>query len=366
MAQRLECGISKTREENIYMVIVLLLILLVVVAFSFAEEYIEDYKIYVYSFVGLILILYAGCKAVGFDNDSENYEMYFLHNDDPMLAITVEYSFLLLSQIFNIFTSDVHIMFFFYAGIGITLKMLAIKRLSDLWFLPMIVYLGNYYILHDLTQIRAAIVSGVFLLALIPLAEGRKKIAATLILVGCIFHYSTIALFPALFLSNKDMSSNERVAWASLVPIGFFIYFLHISIFTQIPIPYIGDKIELYQELSEKGIMGDEINVFNAVYLVTCLTYLYILLFYNLVKEHNKYLPLMLKCSGISVFSFTAFSSLPVVAFRVCELYGIVQIIIFSNIYYTIKPGWLGKLAVTVVGVTLFCVNAFYAEILHP
>lgn len=348
------------------MVILLLAILLIVVAFSFIEEDAEDYKIYVYSFVGLMLILYAGCKAVGFDNDSENYEMYFLHYDDPMLSITVEYSFLLLAQLFNTFTSDVHVMFFFYSGIGIFLKMFAIKRLSNLWFLPMIVYLGNYYILHDLTQIRAAIVSGIFLLTLIPLAEGRKKVAAALILVGCIFHYSTIALFPALLLSNDEMTGRERIAWASLVPIGFVIYFLHISIFTQIPIPYIGDKIELYQELSEKGIMGDEINVFNAVYLVTCLTYLYILFFYDVVKEHNKYLPLMLKCSGISVFAFTAFSSLPVVAFRVCELYGIVQIIIFSNIYYTIKPGWLGKLAVAVVGITLFLVNAFYAEILHP
>lgn len=348
------------------MVILLFIILLVVVAFSFIEEYAEEYKSNVYIFIGIVLILFAGCKAVGFDNDSENYEMYFLHYDDPMLSLTVEYSFLLLSEIFNSFTSDVHIMFFFYAGIGITLKMLAIKRLSNLWFLPLIVYMGNYYILHDLTQIRAAIVSGIFLLALIPIAEGRKKVAALLILIGCLFHYSTIALFPALLLNNKEMSEKERIAWASLVPIGFIIYFLHISIFTQIPIPYIGDKIELYQELSEKGIMGDEINVFNAVYLVTCLTYLYILLFYDVVKEHNKYLPLMLKCSGISVFAFTAFSSLPVLAFRVCELFGIVQIIIFSNIYYTIKPGWLGKLAVAVVGITLFLVNAFYAEILHP
>lgn len=348
------------------MVILLLFIILIVFALSLFEERLGKQRKYAYYFIGVVLVLFAAFKEVGFDNDSENYEYFFQHYDDPYLLLGVEYSFILLSQLFNTFTSDVHVMFLLYSGIGVFFKMSAIKKLSELWFLPLLVYLGNYYILHDLTQIRACVVSGLFLLSIIPLAEGNKKQAALFMAVGCIFHYSTLALFPALLLSNKEMTVKERIIWAMLVPAGYVLYFMKVNLLTEIPIPYIGDKLETYQELNEQGILGDEINVFNAVFIVTWFTYLYILLFHDIVVKRNKYLPLMLKLTGISVFSFTAFSFLPVLAFRISELYGIVEIIIFANIYYTIKPAWLAKTFVAVVGLTLFMVNAFYSEILHP
>lgn len=348
------------------MVILLLCIILLVFILALCEERLNRQKKYIYFFVGAVLILFATFKEVGFDNDSENYEYFYQHYDDPYLLLGVEYSFILLSRFFSHFTDDVHIMFLFYSGIGIILKMSAIKKLSELWFLPLLVYLGNYYILHDLTQIRTSIVSGLFLLSIIPLAEGKKKQAALIMAVGCVFHYSALALFPALLLNNKEMSRKERILWALLVPAGYVLYFLKVSLLSEIPIPYIGDKLETYQELSESGILGDEINVFNAVFIVTWLTFLYLLLYHDIVIKHNKYLPLMLKLTGISVFSFSAFSFLPVLAFRISELYGIVEIIIFANIYYTIKPEWLAKTFVGIVGFTLFFVNAFYAEILHP
>lgn len=348
------------------MVILLLFIMLIVFVLALCEDWLGQQKKYIYFFFGAVLILFAGVKEVGFDNDSENYEYFFLHHDDPYMLLAVEYSYILLSRFFMQFTNDVHVMFLFYSGIGVLLKMTAIRKLSKFWFLPLVVYLGNYYILHDLTQIRACVVSGIFLLSIVPLAEGNKRQAAALLAIGCVFHYSAFALFPALLLNNKEMSLKERLIWALLVPAGYVLYFLKVNLFTEIPIPYIGDKLETYQELNEHGILGDEINVFNAVFIVTWLIYLYIMLFYDVVKQHNKYLPLMLKLTGISVFSFTAFSFLPVLAFRISELYGIVEIIIFANIYYTIKPRWLSKTFVGIVGLTLFFVNVFYSEILHP
>ena len=348
------------------MIYILLSIFFIIFIISLFEERLKRYNKTLYISVGIILFLCAAFKEIGFDNDSENYEFFFHNYDDPYVQLAVEYSYLLISRILNYFTDDVHSIFFIYSGIGILLKMTAIKRLSNLWFLPMLVYMGNYYILHDLTQIRACIVSGIFLMAIIPLAEGKKRLVAILLLLACFFHYSTLALFPALILNNKDMSKRTRLLWAMLVPLGYILCIANVNLMTEIPIPYIGDKIASYQELSERGIKGSEINIFNAVFVVTWFTYLYILYFYDTVIKYNKYLPIMLRLTGVSIFSFLLLSFLPVLAFRVSELYGIVEIFIFTNIYYTIKPGWLGKVVICIIGISMFLINAFYAEFLHP
>ena len=54
---------------------------------------------------------------------------------------------------------------------------------------------------------------------------------------------------------------------------------------------------------------------------------------YDIIKEHNPYFPIMIKMMGLSIFSFVTLSALPVLAFRISEIYGIVEIILFTNIY---------------------------------
>ena len=122
--------------------------------------------------------------------------------------------------------------------------------------------------------------------------------------------------------------------------------------------------MEMYQDLKDQGFF-DEINVFNLVFLVNIAIYLYLLYMYDIIKEHSPYLSIILKMMGLSVFCFVALSSLPVLAFRVSELYGIVEIVLFTNIYYTIRPAWLSKSVVMAIGVVLFCINVFYNEILQ-
>lgn len=348
------------------MIYILISLFFIVFAISLFEERLQKYKSVLYISLCVILVLCAAFKPVGFDNDSEQYEYFFYNNDNPYVLIGVEYSYVVLSRFFMHFTDDVHIMFLLYGGCGLLMKMSAIKRLSELWFLPIMVYLGNYYVLHELTQIRACVVSGLFMLAIIPLAEGNRKKAFWILVIGCIFHYSTLVLFPALFLTNKEMTPKWRIIWALVVPIGYLIYFLKINPLTTLPIPYIGDKLAAYQELSEKGQKGSIVNVFNAVFVVIWFSYLYILYFYDTVIKHNKYLPLMLRLTGISIFMFLVLTFLPVLSFRVSELYGIVEIFIFANIYYTINPKWLGKTVVLIIGLAQFCINAFYANFLHP
>lgn len=295
------------------------------------EEELFNIKWKIYIGIGVLLVLFAAIRPIGMDNDSENYELYFVRYDHPLLVITVEYSFRIISKWFYHWFHDVHSIFLLYAILGLSLKFIAFKKLTPLPLLAVAVYIGNYYILHEFTQIRVGVASGLLLLAIKPLSERDYKKVLLLFSFAIFFHYSSIILLPLMLLSNKELTGKKKFIWASLIPIGYIFYFLNINI-TSLPIPYISEKLDAYQGLKDQGYI-DEVNVFNLVFFVRIIIFFYILYMYDLIKEHNKYLPLMIKLMALSLFSFTALSSLPVLAFRISELYGIVEIILFTNIF---------------------------------
>lgn len=338
----------------------LLLIILLCTILSMIEDYIGKYRKYIYVFIGFILMITAGLREVGFDRDSENYEHYFLHCNDALMGAFVEFSFLWLSRLVQLFSYNVHFVFLLYAILGISTKFYALSKLSKYWFLPVTILLGNYFLLQDMTQIRVSIVTGLILLSIIPLSKGQKKIGFTIILLCCFFHYSSIALFPLLFLNNKELTKKWIYLLYSIVPIGYIICLANINILTDIPIPYISDKVLYYQELHDRAIKGDEINVFNVVFLVKVFIYLYCIYFYETIKYYNKYISIQLKIMGVSIFSYLVLSFLPVIAIRIGELYGIVDILVYTSIVYTIRPLWLSKLTVCSIGIIQFLINIYF------
>lgn len=345
------------------MITILIIILLSTCLLALFEERLGKIRWYVYASLGILLIVLTATRPLGMDNDAENYEQYFLHYDDPINEMLVEYSFRLASKwLYHLF-GDVHSIFLLYAILGISIKFVAIKKLTPLVLLAVVIYMGNYFILHEFTQIRAGVASSIMLFTIKPLGDGRRWHALGLMLIAIFFHYSSLLMLPLLFLTNQDMKGQQRAIWALLVPAGYAIYMLQISI-TALPIPYIGDKLEIYQELKDKGFF-DDINVFNLVFLVHIVIYLYLLYMFDIIKEHNPYFPIMIKMMGLSIFSFVTLSALPVLAFRISEIYGIVEIILFTNIYYTVKPGWLSKCIVMTIGIAMFCINVFYNELLQ-
>jgi hypothetical protein len=347
------------------MIVLLLCLFVLVSVLSYIEDYLGKYKVLAYSVLTLILICVAAFKPIGCDNDSINYEYSFKNYDAKEVILNFEFSYRWLCSIISKISNSVRPIFIIYAIIGVSVKMCAFRKYSEMWFLCVVIYLGYYYLLHDLTQIRASIASGIFLLSIKSLAEGKKWQYFFMICIALFFHYSSLLLFPLLLINNKGLTNLKKYILALFVPIGYIIYFLHVNLVATIPLPYISDKIEIYQILSERGIMGDEINVFNMVFLVEILVYLFLLLKYDLIIEYNKYLPIMIKIMGLSIFSFLIFATLPVLAFRMYELYGIVNIILFTNIYYVIQPRLLSKSLIIVMAIILLCITIFYTDLIH-
>ena len=102
-----------------------------------------------------------------------------------------------------------------------------------------------------------------------------------------------------------------------------------------------------YEKTSDT--MESSLNVFGPLQMFTILVYVYLMYFYDTIKEHNKYFTVMMKIFALSISAFEAFAFLPVLANRISYLLRIVTIILFGNIYYTIRPKWVGLLAVVFV-----------------
>ena len=69
------------------MIYILLSVFFLTFIASLFEERTKRYNKAIYISIGVILFLCAGFKEIGFDNDSENYEFFYNHYDDPYTRI---------------------------------------------------------------------------------------------------------------------------------------------------------------------------------------------------------------------------------------------------------------------------------------
>jgi hypothetical protein len=135
----------------------------------------------------------------------------------------------------------------------------------------------------------------------------------------------------------------------SIVPVGVLLFFLHLDFVSFLPIPFFQEKAEMYQQLVDQGLF-EETSLKSPFIWTKTAALFYILYYYDYIQERCPYLPLILKITGLSLISFFALSSVSVVAGRISELFGIVEILLFPCICYTFKPNWAGKAIVCLAG----------------
>lgn len=321
---------------------ILLSVLLITIILCYLEDYIKRYRFFLYILMGFVMVLIAGLREIGLDPDSENYEYSFQHYYQSSEMGMVEPSFTLISAVLNVFTDNVHLLFLVYAFLGVTIKLYAFKKNLQCIFVPLMLYISFYFVLHEMTQIRAGVVSALFLLAVYHIAKKEKRKALLLIIVGSFFHYSSLALLPTLVFGNKDFNRKGSILIALLIPLSYLIYFGGISMLLNTDIPLIGNKLAIYQQAMEKGKMTVNINVFDPVHLVSVMLFYYTLYFRKTITAFNENYNVVIKIVAIGLFLHTSLAFLPVLALRISQLYCIVNIFLFSGIVYTFKQKWMG------------------------
>lgn len=341
------------------MIIIILIIFTLATIIAILPIKSQIYKQNLYFGFALVLISIAGFRGEGVDRDYLNY-VYLFENFSNSL---IEPLFYIISFIIHKFLfSDPLYLFVIFAFIGVSTKFWAIKQLSDLWFLTLVIYIGEFFILHDLTQIRVGIASGFLLLCIKPIYERNWKLFLLFSTIAILSHYSAILILPLWFINaNKP----RKIYLLIFIPISYVIYFAGTNIIGNIPIPYIKEKLALYQMLQKAGVDGfDKINVFNLIHLFRIALYYLFIFKLELLIEKNKYAIILVKLFVISLCSFPLFAFMPVVGFRISELFGIVDIILIPFIIYIFKPIWLSKIIVILIGLLFILTTLFYNNIL--
>jgi hypothetical protein len=322
--------------------------------------------------VALLLALLAGFRGIDVARDYYNYQYFF----DNLYKITGEHNF---SYLLIFEPGYVAIVYFFRSafvlnyGLAIMLfyalttmltKTVVINRLSINPYLTLLFYYSYFFLLHEMAQIRISLASAIFLIALVSFLNGKRKSFVLLILVATLFHYSAILYLGILLFNVKDF--NKKL-YTGILIMAILFGFIHLPLLSALDTftssSSLG-KLNNYVVESQNGI---SINVFNYLNLcnIACCAYLMFLLKKNTINNDKK-LILFLKCNILSIFLLSFFASAPALDLRVSQLFGIVQIFLFTYLARYLPVKKFNIFIAILIAASFFYVTGFYGQVLHP
>ncbi|MCR4030917.1 MULTISPECIES: EpsG family protein [Flavobacterium] len=305
----------------------------------------------------VLLFLIAGFRSDDVTNDYTGYVDYY--NDIINHSFSrVEPSFIYITEFVNFAFHDVLYLFVVYAFLGVFFKYVAIANLSEYKLHSAFIYFCSFFLILEMTQIRAGVATGLVLLCIKPIKERKILQFLFFALLAFFFHFS--ALFILLFYFLNATKINKKVYFA-LIPLGYLMYFLNINLFfflDFLQIDLIQMKFESY------GAADNDINLFNWVYLSRILLGFFLLWKIDLIQERNDYAIILIKFYFISLFVFSAFATIPGISTRISELLLIVEIILTPCLLYVFRNKAVANFVIFIIGLIHLCFSIFITKLL--
>lgn len=321
----------------------------------------EEVRTPLFFAVGLILVFVAGLRPSDLDHDYMSYVSLYYRKE---AEFTTEISFVFIANFVYYVLGNVVFVFLIYAFLSLALHMKAIRRLTSLWFLSLLMYFCNYYLLHGMNQIRVGVSAGLFLCAIPYLKKGDRWHYLLLAFCASLFHYTSAILLLLVGFGYSPFKKWQYYFYLSIIPLCYLLYLSHTNLLMAIPIPYIEEKLTVYQNLQKMG-QWDEINVFNMVFLAKIAITYFVFWKHKLIAQYNPYVTVLLKFEILSLAAFIIFYELPVLAFRLSELLGVVEVILFPLVFYTIKPSIISKVIVVFISLVFLCIGIFFNQVIY-
>lgn len=214
--------------------------------------------------VSLICIMayIAGDRKIGVDNDSLMYAYIvkdsFAGNVTSFLS--KEPGFWLIVYLNKYIGGGVGTFFTLYAFLALVIKVWGIYKVSPSFPVSMILYVGLYFIVHEMMQIRIGLASGFVFFTFYFLITEQKAKAFGISVLSVLFHYSTIIAFLFFFLRPRKMIGSFYIVLPIVGGVvGFLIKenpFIASAFFNVMP-EFISYKASLYFELVTSGKLDD-------------------------------------------------------------------------------------------------------------
>jgi hypothetical protein len=304
----------------------------------------------IYAGFGVVLFLLAGLRPESSVSDYSNYlGMYEGIVNGGRINFYLEPSFSVIVLFVERCFGDPLFMFIIYAALGVWLKMTAIKRISELWFLSLVFYFATFFLQHEMVQIRAGVATGFILMAIKPLYE--RKPGPYLLLMACavLFHYSALAFLPVWFLPRHRRYN--RFLWG-VIPFGALLYLTNVNLLSIVsfPFPAVQTRLQAHIDVQQAGVF-ETVPVFGAIHLMRTTLYYLLLCFHSRILKHNRYVTLLLYIYATGLFMGLAFGSIPVIAGRLGDIFVVVEIVLVPMLVYAVRPRTAGRCVVAAVAI---------------
>ena len=340
--------------------ILILSVFALVVVLSFMEDYMPSWqKMLILITIGIALICISAFKPMT-TADAVNYERYFYFHDDIIIEAMTEPTYRYLSRLYLSMGFGVIAMFLTYALIAVSIKLALLWKLTPFVFTAMVVYVGIYYPLHDVVQIRSGVSAAFLLWSIIPLQKGRYLWATVLFLIATLFHYSSLAFLPILFVGNMEIGKYWKWILGVSIPICILLYLAGFGSVNLIPGEAIEGKLDYYKEVSDTGAEEKYVPYKQITFLGEFVMLYVFIFFYETIYRNCRYAPILIKALALEMGYLILFSDIEVLGRRLQELFGMLDALSFTCLLYVIRPRFVVRL-----GLAVFCLFHYVIQMLN-
>lgn len=277
--------------------------------------------------ISIVLSAICGVRALGLGKDYHAYVLMFewarvTSYFDLMTFQHFDYIFgFFLLLIANVLPLSNELWFVFFAFVGLLPKIYFIGRASPYFFVGVVGYMAMFFVLHDYTQIRAALGLGFFMLGVLYHFEKKsfvKAFSLYVIAMSCHWSLSVLIVFAIVFSQGLPL----------------FIFVSVIALFGQEFIGLASLFFERVNYYNANAASYERPNFFSSLKIFQYATLVLFFVLRNKIRERGW---VFVDFSGWFLFSglcmFFGFSHNPVLAHRFSELFIVFTPILVSGIF---------------------------------
>jgi hypothetical protein len=312
---------------------------------------------------GSLLWFIAAARGEDIDRDYQGYLEYFNWVTDD-IVFPIEPTFRLIANIVELSTSNPAWIFVVYATLGISIKMLAIWRLTPFRIEALLIFYSGFFFLWDMTQIRGSVAGALILLSVVAIQERRLGVFIALWVGASLFHYSALYLgFIYLFGDQRIRDRYYYIFFLAAFTIfsfagagGYLVNFVDI-----IPGEFTKAKILSYDTYNDQAY-----NTFNFLFLSRLLLAIYLFLNREELSKGNRYFSILLKMYFAGLLTHVALASGSGLGTRLSEFLLVVEVVLIPQLICLYRFRIFGKALVLSAGIAFMLFALHYTELLLP
>ncbi len=241
--------------------------------------------------------------------------------------------------------------FFVMAVLTVTIKWYAIKRMTNLVVLSLLLWLSNIIVIQDMIAIRAALASSLLLWIIYFKVSEQKVIVWLFFALAVCAHYSALVF---VFIPFMSAIKDYRKGYLAALILAMFFPLLNMSILDLMP-----SISSAYDYLVEVYKDQKEANPYNILVLARVLIAFILWGSLYKIESKNKYYTLSIKVYTIGCILFFLFWKQVSVAFRLGELLWVTEIIIYPYLMYLFgnRNKSICKFIPIIISIIFFLIN---------